>query len=107
MDDSVNYYAYSDSNFQNAWKEKAGTSVVIFLEPSYSVLLVPVPLPLPDSCNDVLPVVDVTCSQCWILVYRPPDTFAYDSPIFFASINEILSAYVHASILGDFNLHID
>ena len=106
-DDIVHYYTYSDyQQFSQCRKGRSGGGVTIFFDPSYSVLQVPVLLPPPDSCN-LLPVVDVTSGHCWILVYRLLDTFANDSRLLFAMINEILNTHAHVSTLGDLNLHID
>ncbi len=103
-EDIVHFYTYGNyQQFSHCRRGGGGGGVLMFFDPSFSVLQLAAPPLTPDSCQ-LLPIVDVSSGHCWILVYRPPRTCAEDTRQLFASIEELLSNHRNVTILGDFNL---
>ena len=77
--------------------------MLLLLSSSFSVVEVhPSDIP-PNSC-EFLSVLVTESGNCWILIHRPPDVSVEDTPLFFRSIDAILSLHPNAIVLGDFNL---
>ena len=106
--DEYNYYKFHNyQQFVKCWhNDKDGVGgVMLLFNPAYKISELALSFSHPKSC-DVIAVIDVLSSHCWVLVYRLPDTRVDDTRELFLCIEDILMSHNKLMLFGDFNMSL-